>query len=43
MPVSLPARLLDAATAGTEHGPPAPVLGDLREERTRQFLSRIHA
>ena len=26
-----------------EQGPPAQVLGDPREERTRQFLSRIHA
>ena len=43
MPVSLPVRLLGAATARTEHGPPAQVLGDPREDRTRQFLSRIHA
>jgi polar amino acid transport system ATP-binding protein len=26
-----------------EQGPPAQVLGDPREDRTRQFLSRIHA
>ena len=43
MPVSLPVRLLGAATAGTEHVPPAQVLGDPREVRTCQFPSRIHA
>jgi len=43
MSVPLPVRLLGAATAGFEQGPPAQVLGDPREERTRQFLSRIHA
>jgi polar amino acid transport system ATP-binding protein len=26
-----------------EQGPPEQVLGDPRQERTRQFLSRIHA
>jgi polar amino acid transport system ATP-binding protein len=26
-----------------EQGPPEQVLGDPREERTRQFLSRVHA
>ena len=26
-----------------EQGPPEQVLGDPREERTRQFLSRLHA
>ena len=37
MSVPLPVRLLGAATAGFEQGPPAQVLGDPREERTRQL------
>ena len=42
MSVPLPVRLLGAATAGFEQGPPAQVR-DLRGERTRRSLSRIHA
>ena len=30
-------------TASHEQGPPAQVLGDPQQERTRQFLSRISA
>jgi hypothetical protein len=43
MSVPLPVRLLGAATAGFEQGPPAQGLGDPREERPRHVLSRIHA
>ena len=43
MSVPLPVRLLGAATAGFEQGPPAQVLGDPRGERTRRSPSRIHA
>jgi len=32
-----------AVGVGPWQGPPAQVLGDPREDRTRQFLSRIHA
>ena len=43
MSVPLPVRLLGAATAGFEQGPPAQVLGDRGEQPTRRFLSRFHA